>query len=290
VNDAEARNYYERALKADAAFVPARLGLAELALKDGDLDGAEREVAAAVEADPSSRRAYGFRGVVRQRRGELEEAADDFNRALKDEPYAPATHAALAQTYYLLGNYEAAANEYRAAVALNGDRGVYYLGLGRALEGTGAVDAARLNYVIAAEKAGGDADVAVAALKEGGRLAYLMGEVEQAEADLERATALAPGDGEAYGELGIVYMMETRPGDAAGAFETAAVNEPSRADWWYYLGVCRADVGDYGGAEEALLKAGEALAVYHRPDDKVTVENIEDVLAAVRAVRASLGK
>ena len=288
-DDAGARASYERALAVDQDFAPARLGLAELALKNRDLDGAAAAIDAAWAANPDDRRVYAFRGTLRMELGQFEDAVDDFNRALQGDPYAPAVHARLGQAYYLLENYEAAAEEYRDAIALNGDGGAYYLGLGRALEATNDTAAARLNYRTAASKTADDKATPVAALKAAGRLAYLSGETAEAKQELERAVALAPEDAEAWGFLGINRMM-TDDAAAAAAFANAAELEPSRADWWFYLGVCRQRTGEYDGAEEALLKAHEAITTYKRADDKVTDENIMSVLAAVRAMRAAQRK
>jgi tetratricopeptide (TPR) repeat protein len=268
-DEEESRDCFERALAADEDLTAARVGLAELALRRGDVDGARRELEQALAQNADAWRAYALRGEISLAQGDAAEAVEDFERALAAAPYAPATHAALGEAYLLVGATAAARDEYREAIAWCDDRGEYYLGLARAQEALGEIDAARLTYATAASRASGDLAVAVAGRKAAGRLAFEAGDMVEAVDHLTWAATFAPEDAELHAYIGRLYLHVGRPAEAAAEFARATELEPENVEYENLYNLALTSAGEFASAEEAgdevveLLMAGrraEALA------------------------------
>ncbi len=274
----EGRDCFERALAADEGLTAARVGLAELALRRGDVDGARLELERALAQNPDAWRAYALRGEISLAEGDAAKAVEDFERALAAAPYAPATHAALGEAYLLVGETAAARDEYREAIAWCDDRGEYYLGLARAQEALGEIDAARLTYDAAASRASGDMAVAIAGRKAAGRLAFEAGDMVEAVDHLTWAATFAPDDAELHAYIGRLYLHVGRPAEAAAEFARATELKAEDGNFWYLLGMSRARAGDLAGAEESLERATGLL-----PEEAAA-----DVARELEAVRARL--
>jgi Tfp pilus assembly protein PilF len=274
----ESRDYYERALAADDGFAPAHLGLAELALRSGEVDAAWAELEHAWGSGPDLWRAYALRGELYLAEGELERAREAFERALADGRYAPAVRAALAEVCYLTGDAESAREQYRNALAVSDDRGEYFLGLAKAQEALGEVDAARLAYAAAASKAYGDLALAVEARKGAGRLAFEAGDLVEATDHITWAATFAPEDAELHAYIGRLYLHVGRPAEAAAEFARATELDAANGDYWYLLGLSQAQAGQLGGAEGSLERAVELLSA----------ENAAETVRELEAVRARL--
>ena len=67
-----------------------------------------------------------------------------------------------------------------------------------------------------------------------------------------------PGDGAAWGKLGRVYHAHKYFALALEAYEEAARLAPATADWWYYLGLLRAERGANSEAIASFRKALDA--------------------------------
>ncbi|NIT35020.1 MAG: tetratricopeptide repeat protein [candidate division Zixibacteria bacterium] len=279
-DDAESRDCYERALAADDDFTPAYCGLAELALRSGDVDAARGELERARKSDRDLWRGYALRGELYLAEGKLEKAREDFERALADGRYAPGVYAALARVYYEMGDAEGAREQYRNALALSDDRGEYFLGLAKAQEALGEVDAARLAYAAAASNACGDLALAVEARKGAGRLAFEAGDFVDAAEHITWAATFATDDAEICAYLGKLYLHVGRPTEAAAEFTRATELEAGKGDYWYLLGLSQAQAGELGSAEESLERAVELLPA----------ESAVEAARVLEAVRARLAE
>jgi len=278
-DDADARGYLEGALAADGDFTPARVGLAELSYRRGDLEAARLELERTLDQNADEWRAYALRGEILLALDEREDATRDFRRALDLSVYAPATHAMLGEALLLAGDAPAARDEYRAAIGWSDDRGEYYLGLGKAQEALGELDAARLAYAAAASRAYGNMTVAVAARKAAGRLAFGAGDMVEAADHITWAATFAPDDAELRAYVGGLYAHVGRPAAAAAEFRRAAELEPENGVFWYLLGSSLARAGEFEAARESLEKAVELL------DGEEAAEAARE-LEAVRAALA----
>jgi Flp pilus assembly protein TadD len=276
----ESRDYYGRALAADESLTAARAGLAELAFRRGDVDGARLELERALAQNADEWRAYALRGEISLTEGDAAKAVEDFKRALESDPYAPAAHASLGEAYLLTGDAAAARDEYRKAIAWCDDRGEYYLGLARAQEALGELDAARLAYAAAASRASGDMAVAVAGRKAAGRLALEAGDWLEAADHVTWAATFAPDDAELRAYVGRLYLHVGRPAEAAAEFARATELDAENGQYWYLLGMSQVQAGDFAGAEESLERARGLL-----PDEAAA-----DVARELEAVRARLAE
>jgi TolB-like protein/tetratricopeptide (TPR) repeat protein len=103
-------------------------------------------------------------------------------------------------------------------------------------------------------------------------LSFLRGSVNwdwaQAQADMDRALALDPGDATIQRRYGLLLETLGHPEEALAATRRATELDPLFAGNWVNLGAFHINAGDYGRAREALQRAleidpenGEALAV-----------------------------
>jgi tetratricopeptide (TPR) repeat protein len=272
-------DYYERALKADETFTPARVGLADVSFRRGDLEFARAEIARALDQNEDEWRAYVLRGEIHLVMDELEDAEHDLKRALELTGYAPTAHGLLGETLLRAGDAAGARDEYREAIAWSDDRGAYYLGLAKAQEALGELDAARLAYDAAFERAYGNMTVAVAARKGSGRLAFGAGDMAEAADDITWALTFMPDDAELRAYLGGLYAHVGRPAEAAAEFKRATDLEPENGVFWYLLGSSQAKAGEFEAARESLEKAADL-------SDGETAAEAASELEAVRAALA----
>ena len=279
-DDAESRACYERVLAADGDFTPGRVGLADLSYRRGDLEAARLELERTLKQNADEWRAYALRGEISLAMDELEDATRDFERALDLSVYAPATHAALGETYLLAGDAGAARDEYREAIAWCDDRGEYYLGLGKAQEALGELDAARLAYAAAASLASGNMAVAIAGRKAAGRLAFGAGDMVEAADHITWAALFSPDDAELRAYVGGLYAHVGKPAAAAAEFKRATELEPENGVFWYLLGSSQAQAGEFEAARESLEEAVELL----------DGEEAADAARELEAVRAALAE
>ncbi|HEV8123399.1 MAG TPA: tetratricopeptide repeat protein [Gemmatimonadales bacterium] len=77
----------------------------------------------------------------------------------------------------------------------------------------------------------------------------------EAEADLRRAIRMAPGNGSAHYNLGLVLWKKGLPEEASEEFRRAVEADRQNEAAWYYLGDARNQAGDLTGAQLALEQA-----------------------------------
>ena len=128
-----------------------------------------------------------------------------------------AKHTSAAEIHELAGNYEGAADEYRAVIELAPQLAEAYLGLGNNLNKLG-------RYGEAAE-------------------AY------------SRAVELAPNVYSFRFNLGVTLARAQKYEEAAAELEVAASLEPDNAEAYVYWGSALRGAGDYEGAAAALARA-----------------------------------
>jgi Flp pilus assembly protein TadD len=148
-----------------------------------------------------------------------------------------------------------AAEHFQAALAVNPRLGLALAGLGELDEREGRASAARERYAKAIEVAPGEGFVHYLL----GRALLARGEPDAtltAAAELERATVLAPGFGEAWATLAVA-RMNLDPGSPAAltALETAHRLLPQRTDVTLNLAVGYAWNGARGKAEALIARA-----------------------------------
>ena len=289
-----------------AAFDQARLAclraqnmdrtLGEVSLALGDLyraQGKEKQALYHYDAiidDPALRwQALAARARLHVDHGRDEAAMRDFKLALQASPGNDQLHAQLGDQQFRLGQYRAAIDSYRIAVALRPDYVYYWMTYGALLLVVGDNDAAEaaLRRSLAIEPS-------EASLSNLGTLRYQKGDYAGAANLYRRAIELNPTDFSYPGYLG--DALEAIPGNAAQArqayTQAAALAQryvdarPDDAKALAALGWYRAQLGDSGNA---MRLVGRARALGLEPGE-VAVYNAQTlaVLGRLDEARAEL--
>jgi len=166
-----------------------QLSRGKAALSDGDYESAERELRAAVEADPHSASALFNLGIALSRQGEYRESVAAIERALAIDPNLPGAHLMLGIGLYHLERYSTARDELElAAREAPGDASVD-LFLGLDLQALGFHDEAVRRFERCAQA---DPELAQVALYNSGVSHWKAGRSDEATDALRRAVERDP--------------------------------------------------------------------------------------------------
>jgi Flp pilus assembly protein TadD len=116
---AEARQAYEAAMRLDGGFTAARSAYALRLLKDGDPEKALTQWAIAERSGDIGPSALRARGALLANRGRLDEAIDDYRRAIGADPTQSELRTDLALIYYRRGLRDRALGELRRAAEID---------------------------------------------------------------------------------------------------------------------------------------------------------------------------
>ena len=288
-----AREAYLAALEADDRSSFARVGLARVALVEGDLPRARSLLERAAELAPTDGSIYPLLTRVHARLGESELAARaEWLAKVHDTPLAPRdpvldTMRRLAGNSHALasagtelaerGDLLAAEVQFRKVLAIRPGTPLELGNLATVLSRQGRHTEAMEFF--AQGLAGNPDDVVL--LSHQGLTQMLMGNVEAAEASLERAATLDPSYTEAQFNLGVLRFGQRRHRDAIALFERTLVLDSGFTDAYLNLGSTYAALEDY----EAALEPWQQLRQI-QPDNAALIHNI--ALANARLGRLDL--
>jgi tetratricopeptide (TPR) repeat protein len=230
---------------------PERADLGSIArLVDNDrLASAEDALRGLLSAEESAA-ARDLLGVVLGKRDRPQEAEEQFLAAVDLDPdYGPA-HQHLARLYLVLDRAEEALVHLRAAADLGTLERELALRLASLESAAGNLPAAQRQW-----RAVADRYDSVRGLLELARIRSSQGEHEIALADLRRALAIAPNSEDVLSAHARVSIAAGAPIPAIWTLEQLARMHPAIVDYAYLLGVARMQVGEMGGAVEALERA-----------------------------------
>ncbi len=131
-----ASGWFERVKRADPHYLEARFFLGLCRFHDGDFKGAEECFQSVAAAMPLNE-VYNDLGVVQAQRNDNAAAAASFRKALEGDSADPDYHFNLGYTQWRSGQYAAAVESLRAAVARSPDDSEATSLLGRALKQEG---------------------------------------------------------------------------------------------------------------------------------------------------------
>lgn len=285
----QARDEYQLAINKDQNFAPAFLGRALSNLAINSAADVTKDLDVAIVLDPHFTDAYIERGIQ-----ELEDdpasARADFAAALQNSPNSALANLYMADAELAMGQNEAALRSAQQANQLDITLIPVYLALARAYIATGqselAVSVLQTYTVFAptdrsvylalgtAYNSAGQFEQAVDVLNKAidasprNADAYLQRGIAHfnlknatlAVADFKATIAYRPSDFEAQIDLGRVYDMQGKPGDAyvqidQKAYPLAKSNE-NKAQVYYYEGLFLEEIGD------AISLEGAANAWY----------------------------
>lgn len=248
------------ALDADDRSSFARVGLARLALLEGDLPRTRSLLERAAELAPTNGSIYPLLTHVYAQLGESELAARaEWLATVHDTPLAPrdppldamrrlaANSHALASAGKELaerGDLVAAEAQLRRVLAIRPGTPPELGNLATVLSRQGR-HAQAMEFFAQGLAANPD-DVVL--LSHQGLTQMLMGDVEAAEASLERAAALDPSYPHGQFNLGVLRFGQGRHRDAIALFERTLVLDPGLADAYLNLGSAYAAVEEYDSA------------------------------------------
>jgi serine/threonine-protein kinase len=167
----------------------------------------------------------------------LREAADNGARALQVGNRVAAVHITLGQIRMTQGDYEAAAQQLQASLALEPANAKSFRALGDVYEALRKNDEAENIYRKAIEVRPGDATGHIYL----GRFYFNRDRLTDAELSFRRAIELIPDSPRAHSNLGGVYLRVGRYSEAVDQFEKSVAIEPSAAGYsnlgaaYYYL-------------------------------------------------------
>ncbi|MEM7610319.1 MAG: XrtA/PEP-CTERM system TPR-repeat protein PrsT [Pseudomonadota bacterium] len=189
-NNAPARMYYERALRMDAGYIPARYGLGRLKAANDDLEGAYAEFSMLLDQNPGYFPAVAAFGRVALDLGREDQAILRVRKAIDAAPESPAPRIVLAQYYLQQGDYERARDAADEGLAIAPDNPNLLRVRGQARSRLGLDESSRRDILRAAELSPDNRDMQF----EKSRLLLAEGDVEQARKTLTDFLALKPND------------------------------------------------------------------------------------------------
>lgn len=260
-----AREGFATALRLNPNLPGAALGVAQIALLQGDLDGTREALAKAERMAPEHPQVLAQKAGLAQARGEHDEAVKLYIDAAKRNPADPAIQANLARSFAALGKTAFAEQALRNAVALKPNYTVARIALGQLLLKEQRLDEALAEFEqVLAERP----DHALA-LAGRGDIRRAQGNLAAAVDDYRQAHAAAPGVDSIAAAL-VQTLASTGQSDEAQSTLAAALQQlprsaelrkldlafAVRADDERYLAACRA----WHEADPTSVRAQERLA------------------------------
>jgi tetratricopeptide (TPR) repeat protein len=191
-------------------------------------------------------------GLDYHEQGQLEEAAAEFEEAVRLDPDFVEAHYNLGLTYADQGQFDAAIAEYEEAIRLAPDLAEAHNGLGNVYSDLGRTDEALAAYqeTVRLDPSFADAHFNL------GHVYMSMEQYAQALAAYQEADRLSPGDAETLHNIGVAYIKQGMVSEASSAWEDAVRANPEFAETHYTLGLAYIDLRRYG---EAVTELNEAL-------------------------------
>jgi protein O-mannosyl-transferase len=249
-HDSERLWKYALSLDDESSFAHNNLGLA--LAERGALDEAIQEFRRAVEVDPAFVEAYTNLGNFLAQQGSRAEAIVHLRRALVIEPTFVNAHNTLGNILADTGALDEAIQHFRKALQTNPQSAMTHYNLGRALAKRGDAEEAIAQYRQALEIDPKDID----ARNNLGLLFLSRGNTDPAIEQFREALRLNPDYAKAYFNLGKAYAQQDRLDEAAGNFRRALQIQPGVAE--IHENLART-LARQGKRAEALQEYQEAL-------------------------------
>lgn len=284
---------FQRALERDPNYALAYAGLGEAYwqrfLASHDKTWVDQALAACQKASalaPDSAEAEGCLGVVYNGTGQYELAAQQFQKAIGNEPTDDAAYRGLADALERMGKPAAAELTYKQAVQLRpnywaayNDLGMFYWKQGRYREGEEMFSHVTL---LQPDNVRGYSNL--------GAMLILEGRYAEAIPSLQRAIAINPSF-DLYSNLATAYFYSRNYADAATAYEFAAQLDPRNCliqgnlgDAYYWAPGKRAYAAN--AYRKAIALANEELRV--NPKDEYLLGNLAKYHAMLGERQAAL--
>jgi tetratricopeptide (TPR) repeat protein len=225
----------------------------------------------AVEETPNAD-AYISRGASKLKKGQIEGATSDFNKAIDLDPQKAEAYVARGGVSFMLDQFDNAISDYNKAIERNPDLAVAYQNRGSVYYSQGQFDNAISDYSKAIEI---DNEF-TAAYQNRGYAYFSAGNYEKAISDYDKAIALNPENAEAYICRGHSYYARRSFNKAISNYNKSISLNPENANAYTYRGhvyfsnrIFDKAISDYDKAialnpEAAVAKKFLALAKKNR--------------------------
>ena len=249
-HDSERLWKHALALEDKSSFAHNNLGLA--LAKRGTVEEAINEFRRAVEVDPAFVEAYTNLGNFLAQRGSSQEAIYHLRHALQIDPGFANAHNTLGNVLADRGALDEAIQHFRKALQLNPQSAMTHYNFARALARQGDAEEAIAHYRQALEIDPGDGDVH----NNLGLLLLSRGNIDQAIEQFREAIRVNPNYAKAYFNLGRVYAQQDRLDEAVENFRKALQTQSGVAE--IHENLARA-LARQGKRTEAIQEYQEAL-------------------------------
>lgn len=237
------------AISPDLKEVPLMLG--NIALKSGDLVGAEKEFLKSLEIEPNDSDTLNCLGLVYDSRRDWDRAESYFRKAIAaDSEYAEGYNN-LGNVAKKKGDVAQAETWYKRAIEADPFFMGAYANLALVYQERGDFDRAADLYKQALEKDNANPDLH----NNLGSLLFRQNNLVGAAASFRRAIAIDKKFAEGYNSLGVVYGAQGKEADEKASYEKAIELKPGYADAIYNLGLWHVRHGDDKTAERLLREA-----------------------------------
>jgi tetratricopeptide (TPR) repeat protein len=247
------RSTVDDALKMDPENVPLRVLSAKLAIEQGNLELADRELIQARRLDPKNAEADYLSGVVCQRWQRSQEAFDYYRSASEKQPNELAYLMAQAEMLVAMNRSDEALTLLQAKVVYFEYSATIRDAVGQLLMQKGkytqAVEVLRQATILATDDNTVREHLAMAQFqnKRFRDASEVLSRLVRDDRYIKRA--------DLYLALGECYMQSSKPREARESFETASQLSPNQASAWTGLGKAALQLNDIRRAEIALKRA-----------------------------------
>lgn len=248
-----AKDLYCRILNAHPEHAESWHLLGVLAYQLGLHEVARNFIGTAVTLDAANAIFYLSLGTVAVARGQLEEAVENYRRAVERQPDLAEAHYSLANALLSQGKRDLALHQYRRALECKPDYAEAYKNLGVLLKERGQVEEALRCFQQAVQH---KPDYALAHF-EAGNARHVRGELDAALACYRQALRFRPNLFEAHINLGNVLKDQNRLDEALASYRCALLLQPDSALTHNNLGVIYLEQGKLPDAEASFQRALE---------------------------------
>lgn len=213
-------------------------------LDRGELDAAEKQYRASIQADPNVPFAYYNLGHLLEIRGQRDEAMTQYRLALELNPRDPALHFKVADALARANLLDEAVQQYQAALRMDPGHAGAHNNLAVTLMRLKQVDAAMEHALQALRLDANNPEVHNTL----GNIHAERGQNEQAMEHYQRALKVVPGFARAHYNLGDSLVELNRVAEAKQCYLKAAELDPAYLEPQRRLAELAASAGDWSGA------------------------------------------
>ena len=249
----EAAAYFEKSIEENPRWGEGYEGLGLIAMKQGDIDEAERQMLKAIEVEPARATSYRSLAMLYLSSGELAKARSAVESAIRYAPYLEDSYNILGTVERQEGNNRKAVELFKKEIEISPGNWRAYANLASVYDESGDLDAAIGAYEKAVELNPGEPDIVFALATAYSR----NGEEDRARAMLDRLEGARPENPTLMYNKAVLLQNEGKNEEAGLIYESILAVDPSHEGALVNLGVVYARKGRNAEAIELWERALE---------------------------------